>query len=60
MSQSEVVQIPGGLHIFVELRDRGYAGATYRLDYDAARDVMTGLYYQPSAGQFDVVFVREP
>jgi len=60
VSQAEVVQGASGLHIFVELRDAGYPGATYRLDYDRARDTMTGLYYQPTAGQsFDVVFVRE-
>jgi len=60
VSRSVVEQSTGGLHVFVELRDTGYPGATYRLDYDATRDTMTGLYYQPTAGQsFDVVFVRE-
>jgi len=59
VSQAEVVQGARGLHVFIELRDTGYPGATYRLDYDATGDTMTGFYYQPTAGQtFDVVFVR--
>jgi len=59
VSQAEVVQGASGLHVFIELRDAGYPGATYRLDYNATGDTMTGFYYQPTAGQtFDVVFVR--
>ena len=59
VSQAEVVQGATGLHVFIELRDTGYPGATYRLDHDATRDTMTGFYYQPTAGQtFDVIFVR--
>ncbi len=60
VSQAQVVQSATGLHIFIELRDTGYPGATYRLDYDSDKDVLTGLYHQPAANQtFDVVFVRE-
>ena len=59
VSQAHVVQSPKGLHIFIELRDEGYPGATYRLDYDGDNDTMTGIYFQPSVNQsFDVVFVR--
>lgn len=59
VSQAQVVQSQGGLHIFVELRDTGYPGATYRLDYDSEKDVLTGLYHQPAVNQtFDVIFVR--
>lgn len=59
VSQAQVVQSARGLHIFIELRDKGYPGATYRLDYDGAKDMMTGVYHQPAVNQiFDVVFVR--
>ena len=61
VSKAQVVQSPRGLHVFIELRDEGYPGATYRLDYDRDTDSMTGVYFQPSINQsFDVVFVREP
>ena len=45
--------------VFIELRDVGYPGATYTLNYLAEQDVLAGLYYQPTAGQsFEVIFVR--
>jgi uncharacterized protein (DUF2147 family) len=48
------------LGVFVELRDTGYPGATYRLVYAAAEDRLTGTYTQPAAGQtFEVTFVRQ-
>ena len=59
VSQAQVVKSTEGLHIFIELRDTGYPGATYRLDFDGDKDVLTGLYHQPSVNQtFDVIFVR--
>lgn len=49
-----------GLVISVELRDVGYPGATYRLQYQAADDTLTGVYYQPTYGEtFAVVFQRQ-
>lgn len=49
------------LSVFVELRDKGYPGATYRLLYRAAEDRLAGAYTQPAAGQtFDVEFARQP
>lgn len=49
-----------GLVVFVELRDTGYPGATYRLHYRAADDKLSGAYEQPAAGQtFDVEFERQ-
>lgn len=49
-----------GLEVFVELRDTGYPGATYRLQYRAADDKLAGAYTQPAVGQtFDVEFVRQ-
>jgi len=51
----------GGLAVFVELRDTGYPGATYRLQYRAADDKLAGAYTQPAVGQtFDVEFMRQP
>jgi len=59
VSQAQVVKSTEGLHVFIELRDTGYPGATYRLDFDGDKDVLTGLYHQPSVNQtFDVVFAR--
>lgn len=47
--------------IFIELNDVGYPGATYNLVYHPQKDILLGLYYQPSAGQnFEVVFMRNP
>jgi len=49
-----------GLAVFVELRDAGYPGATYRLIYQAAEDKLTGAYHQPTHGEtFAVEFVRK-
>jgi len=59
VSQAHVVQSPKGLHVFIELWDTNYPGATYRLDYDSEHDTLTGVYHQPKVNQtFDVVFVR--
>ena len=60
VSQALAAQKDGSIEIFIELRDTGYPGATYTLKYDQANDMLTGLYYQPAAGQtFDVQFVRK-
>jgi len=49
-----------GLVVFVELRDQGYPGATYRLHYSATDDKLTGAYHQPTHGEtFSVDFVRQ-
>ena len=46
-------------HIFIELRDVGYPGATYNLFYDSQNDVLVGVYYQPAVNEsFEVVFTR--
>jgi hypothetical protein len=59
VSQAQAVRGSRGLHVFVELRDQNYPGATYRLDYDAGKDVMIGVYHQPAINQsFEVYFVR--
>jgi hypothetical protein len=46
----------------VELRDHGYDGSTYTLNYDAQRDELHGRYKSISGEQsqeFDVSFIRE-
>ncbi|MCX7886497.1 MAG: hypothetical protein N3B01_04450 [Verrucomicrobiae bacterium] len=51
----------GNLYLFVELRDVGYPGCTYRLTYDKARDRLIGTYYQAAQRQtYDIVFERAP
>lgn len=47
------------LKLFVELRDVGYPGCTYRLSYDKARDRLVGVYYQAAQQQhYDIIFER--
>ncbi len=47
------------LKLFFELRAAGYNGSTYTLSYDAANDLLTGVYDQVVVKQkFEVVFVR--
>jgi len=61
VSQARASQKEGKVHIFIELTDTGYPGATYTLTFDLERDVLTGLYFQPTAGRnFDVLFSRVP
>jgi hypothetical protein len=60
VARAEWSRVEGKVRVFVELRDVNYNGATYTLDYDAAQDKMTGVYFQPALGQsFPVEFVRE-
>ena len=49
-----------GLHVFMELRDQNYPGATYKLRYLPQQDVLAGEYFQPLYQQtFDVQFIRQ-
>ncbi len=51
--------VDGTFEVFVELRDTNYPGSTYTLRYDAADDVMRGVYFQAALGQsYDVTFAR--
>jgi hypothetical protein len=50
----------GAVKLFFELRAGGYDGSTYKLNYDAKSDRLTGAYYQAVAKQtFEVFFVRK-
>ena len=51
--------VDGTFEVFVELRDVNYPGSTYTLRYDAADDVLRGVYFQAALGQsYDVTFAR--
>jgi hypothetical protein len=46
-------------NILIELRDKGYPGATYQLLYHPVQQALSGVYYQPTAGgTFQVIFTR--
>jgi hypothetical protein len=48
------------LHVFVELRDVNYPGATYKLHYLQAADQLVGDYFQPLHQQtLRVKFLRQ-
>ena len=45
--------------LFIELRDEGYPGSTYTLEYDSTNDALVGVYFQAVLQQnFSVIFVR--
>ena len=47
------------IRLFFVLRAGGYNGSTYTLTYDAANDILYGVYYQAVARQrFNVYFER--
>lgn len=49
-----------GLHVFLELRDQNYPGATYKLRYLPEQDRLVGEYFQPVYQQtFEVYFIRQ-
>ena len=51
----------GRLGAFVELRAPNYPGSTYTLEYDPAKDLLLGIYFQAVTGQqFYVEFNRTP
>jgi len=59
VSQARASRKSGGLEVFIELRDQGYPGSSYTLNYHPQQDIMTGIYFQAAMGQsFEVMFVR--
>lgn len=47
------------IKLFLQLRDKGYAGSTYTLYYYAEKDALAGFYYQAAMDRtFEVIFVR--
>ncbi|MBI5395231.1 MAG: hypothetical protein HZA91_08055 [Verrucomicrobia bacterium] len=50
----------GKLELFVELRDAGYPGCTYKLTYDQAAKKLTGVYFQAAQQEsYNIFFARE-
>jgi hypothetical protein len=59
VARAEAAAKAGSIEVFVELRDAGYPGCTYRLTYRPGRDQLEGTYYQAAEGaNYDVVFDR--
>ena len=59
ISRAETTTDGAVTKVFVELRDTGYPGCTYRLAYDPESDRLQGTYFQASLHQtFDVAFER--
>lgn len=60
VSRAEWRREHDGLHVFIELRDQNYPGATYKLHYQPDKDQLAGEYFQPVYQQtFDVHFIRQ-
>jgi hypothetical protein len=60
VSRAEWHRSDDGLHVFVELREANYPGATYSLRYLRAIDQFAGDYFQPLHQQtFRVQFLRK-
>ncbi|MHC4131973.1 MAG: hypothetical protein ACYSR3_08290 [Planctomycetota bacterium] len=51
----------GKLEVYIELRDTGYPGSNYTLNYNPVNDALEGIYFQAALQQkFNVVFMRMP
>ena len=59
VSRAEMDEDGKQLRVFVELRDTGYPGCTYKLTYDPAKDQLAGTYFQAALNEnFEVRFTR--
>ena len=59
IATAQVRQENGALNLFIELRDTGYPGCTYKLSYDRGLDQLKGVYYQAAVQEsYDIYFVR--
>ncbi|MCX7047854.1 MAG: hypothetical protein NTX50_20505, partial [Candidatus Sumerlaeota bacterium] len=59
VSVAKASQESGEIKLFVELRDTGYPGCTYKLTYRKASDTLNGVYYQAAMQQsYDIFFER--
>jgi hypothetical protein len=59
VAQAKATRKGNTLEVFIELRDQGYPGSTYTLNYDPNEDAFSGIYFQAALKQsFQVVFVR--
>ena len=61
VSAAKVENKNGTLQVFVELRDTGYPGSNYTLNYKPQNDALEGTYFQATLKQnFNVAFMRMP
>jgi len=59
IATAQLSQENGVLNLFIELRDAGYPGCTYKLVYDRQSDQLKGVYYQAAVKEsYDIYFVR--
>jgi hypothetical protein len=59
VSRAYVLKRGPDSQVFIELRDTGYPGSTYTLDYHPGKDLLAGIYHQAAQGQnYNVVFIR--
>ena len=59
VSRAEAAVKGNTAKLFIELRDEGYPGSTYTLEYDSTNDALAGVYFQAALQQsFNVIFVR--
>jgi hypothetical protein len=59
VAAAQLRQENGGLNVFIELRDTGYPGCTYKLVYDRQLDQLKGVYYQAAVQEsYDIYFIR--
>lgn len=59
VARAQVQSTGMAVAVYVELRDSGYPGNYYRLEYEAGSDRLVGTYDQPEARQqFDIYFER--
>ena len=59
IAAAQLRQENGALNLFIELRDTGYPGCTYKLVYDRGHDQLKGVYYQAAVQEsYDIYFVR--
>jgi len=59
VSRAEAVLKGKTARLFIELRDEGYPGSTYTLEYDSTNDALVGVYFQAVQQQsYNVMFVR--
>jgi hypothetical protein len=57
-AQAKAAMNDNTVTVFLELRAGGYDGSTYNLTYEAATDVLRGVYYQAVAKQQYAVYFQ--
>jgi len=59
VARARASQEGGSVKLYIELRDVNDPGSTYRLRYNAGRDILEGTYFQGIERQmYDVSFMR--